>query len=488
MTSIIDVCSDPAVFKSWFRTPATWRAWFAFLRVLFGLRLGKADLATYQECTGRSDQPSGGFQEAWLCVGRRGGKSIVLALIAVFLAAFRDWTPYLSPGERGTIMVIAADRKQARVIFRYILGFLQGVSMLAALIDRETADQIDLSNHITIEIQTASFRTTRGYSVVAALADEIAYWRSDDSANPDKEIIAAIRPAQATIPGAMLLCVSSPYARRGVLWDSFVRHYAKNGNPVLFWKAPTRTMNPSVPQSVIDEAIEADPASAAAEYGAEFRTDVESFVSREVLDACTIAGRYELPPVAGLHYGSAFIDPSGGSSDSMTLAIVHRDQWTEKTVLDLVREVRPPFSPESVVAEFCAVLKLYGITSVRGDRYAGEWPRERFRLAGISYVVSDKTKSDIYRDLLPLLNSNQVELLDLPRLHSQLASLERRTARGGKDSIDHPPGQHHDDVANALAGAIVYATQRGDSGFFFVGVEPPTWRANAPESNSHFLM
>jgi hypothetical protein len=102
--------------------------------------------------------------------------------------------------------------------------------------------------------------------------------------------------------------------------------------------------------------------------------------------------------------------------------------------------------------------------------------------------VSDKTKSDIYRDLLPLLNSNQVELLDLPRLHSQLASLERRTARGGKDSIDHPPGQHHDDVANALAGAIVYATQRGDSGFFFVGVEPPTWRANAPESNSHFLM
>jgi hypothetical protein len=29
--------------------------------------------------------------------------------------------------------------------------------------------------------------------------------------------------------------------------------------------------------------------------------------------------------------------------------------------------------------------------------------------------------------------------------------LERRTARGGRDSIDHPPGAH-DDLANAVAG------------------------------------
>ena len=34
---------------------------------------------------------------------------------------------------------------------------------------------------------------------------------------------------------------------------------------------------------------------------------------------------------------------------------------------------------------------------------------------------------------------------------NQLASLERRTSRGGKATIDHSPGAH-DDVANVVAG------------------------------------
>jgi hypothetical protein len=191
--------------------------------------------------------------------------------------------------------------------------------MLARMIERETADSFDLTNRITIEIQAASFRSTRGYTLIAALCDELAFWRSDESANPDKEIRAALRPAMATIPGAMLLCASSPYARRGALWEAYRRHFGKD-SPVLVWKAPTRTMNPSVPQSVIDAAMEANPASAAAEYRDEFRTDVESFISREVVDAAVILGRFELPRIQGCNY-VAFVDPSGGSSDSMTLAI-----------------------------------------------------------------------------------------------------------------------------------------------------------------------
>jgi hypothetical protein len=55
---------------------------------------------------------------------------------------------------------------------------------------------------------------------------------------------------------------------------------------------------------------------------------------------------------------------------------------------------------------------------------------------------------------LPLLNAGRIELLDLPRLSTQLTGLERRTARSGKDSIDHAPGGH-DDLANAVAGVLV---------------------------------
>jgi hypothetical protein len=112
--------------------------------------------------------------------------------------------------------------------------------------------------------------------------------------------------------------------------------------------------------------------------------------------------------------------------------------------------------PEAVVKDFCKTLASYGIGVVVGDRYAGEWPREQFAKRNITYKPSERVKSDVYRDCLPLLNSRKCQLLDIPRLISQFHGLERRTARGGRDSIDHGPGQH-DDIANAVAGAIVLA-------------------------------
>ena len=189
-----------------------------------------------------------------------------------------------------------------------------------------------------------------------------------------------------------------------------------------------------------------------------FRRDIESYISRGVVDAAVVPGRRELPRVEGVRY-IAFVDPSGGSNDSMTLAIAHLEG--QRVVLDVVRERRPPFSPDDVVNEFSALLKAYGTGVIRGDRYGGFWPRERFALHGIEYLTADKPKSDLYRDLLPVLNSSRVELLDHARLVAQLCGLERRTARGGRDSIDHPPGAH-DDVANAVAGAIVTAVRAVD--------------------------
>jgi hypothetical protein len=90
-------------------------------------------------------------------------------------------------------------------------------------------------------------------------------------------------------------------------------------------KAPTRTLNPTVPEHVIESALADDEPRARAEYLAEFRTDVEQFVSLEALRAAIIPGRVELPPEMDVQY-VAFVDVSGGSSDSMTLAITHRDR------------------------------------------------------------------------------------------------------------------------------------------------------------------
>src|SRR5262245_2258615 len=301
-TTIIDACHDRELFGRWFKNAETWRPWFAFLAVLFGLPTTAEQRELYQRCTGRTDTPTEPVTEAWLVCGRRAGKSFVLALVAVFLACFRSYAHHLGPGERATVLVIATDRRQARVIFRFVRGLIAGTPLLAPKIERETADVLDLTNGVSIEIATASYRSTRGYTIVAALCDEIARWPTDDDANPDYAILDAIRPGMATIPGALLLCASSPHARRGAMWDTHRKHYGHDGDPVLVWQADTRTMNPSVPQRVIDEAYERDPAWAAAEYGAQFRSDLEAFVSREAIEAVIDVGVKERAPIDRVKY------------------------------------------------------------------------------------------------------------------------------------------------------------------------------------------
>lgn len=446
---ILAAIEDAKIFAPWFRDRATWAGWRAFLAALFALPMDDDALEAYRRHTGRSAPPEAPSDEAWLIIGRRGGKSFTMALIAVYLACFRDYRAHLQPGERATVMIIAADRRQARVIVRYIGGLLNGVPMLRRMLERDTAESFDLTRQVTIEVGTASFRTTRGYTFAAVLCDEIAFWRTDDAAEPDYAILDAIRPGMATIPGSMLLCGSSPYARRGALWDAFKRYWGKDGQP-LVWRAATREMNPSVPQKVIDKALDRDRSSALAEYMAEFRSDIEDFVSLEVVERCVAPGEIERAPAPGVRY-FAFVDPSGGSNDSMTLAIAH--SAGDQVILDAVRERKPPFSPEEVVADFATLLQAYGVSTVTGDRYGGEWPREAFRRKRISYQLAPKSRSELYRDLLPHLNSRRVQLLDDPVLVAQLVSLERRVSRGGREMIDHAPGAH-DDRANAVAGAI----------------------------------
>lgn len=431
----------------------SWATWRVLLIAAMGEELTDAERGIWKAVTGREREPGVLCEELWAIVGRRGGKTRAIAVLGSYLAALCDHTDILAPGERGSLPIMSATTTQAAKAFSYLRGVFQHSPMLGQLVDSETTDTIRLTNRVDIEIKPASYRTIRGATAVAAIGDEAAFWSGETTVNPDTEILNAIRPAMATT-GGPLIVISSPYARKGELWSTFRQHYGPDGDPrVIVAKGPSRTFNPSLPQSVVDRAFQRDPVAAAAEYGAEFRSDVEAFLSRDVVDAVTMAGRHELPPSRQFNY-VGFVDPSGGSADSFTLAIAHREG--EAAVLDVVREVRPPFSPDSVVAEFASLLATYSITSVRGDRYGGEWPRERFRTHGIAYEPSDRTRSELYGELLPILNAGRAELLDVPKIANQLIGLERRTSRVGRDTIDHAPGAH-DDLANAVAGALVFA-------------------------------
>ncbi len=429
----------------------TWAAWRIVLIAAMGEELTAAERETWRALTGREREPGERAEELWGIVGRRGGKTRAISALGAYLAALVDYGDILAPGERASLPIMSASTWQALKAKQYLTGIFATVPALGKLVEGETADTIFLKTRVDIEVRPASFRTARGGTSCAAIADEAAFWRSDTSANPDKEILDAIRPSLATT-GGLLAVISSPYARRGEVWNAFRRDYGAGADPrVIVVKAASRIMNPSLPASVVERALQRDHAAASAEYLAEFRTDVEAFIDRAVVEAAVVPGRHELPKIPDVFY-SGFVDPSGGSQDAMTLAIAHREG--ETCILDCVREVRPPFSPASVVADFASVLKGYGLRRVTGDRWGGEFVREQFRDHAIEYEISERTKSELYKELLPLMNSKRVELMEHRTLVAQLAGLERRIARGGRDSIDHAPGQH-DDVINAAAGALV---------------------------------
>ena len=454
--NILEAMNDELIFAKTFKRRLlrgdSWATWKVFLTALFALAMDAETLETYRQYTGRDVAPTEPFREAYAICGRRSGKSLIAAMLGIFVACFKDYSPFLAPGEIGVLPIIAPDRKQCRIILGYVNGFFDASPTLASMVKTRLKESIELTNKIRIEVHTASFRTVRGYTAIGCIVDEVAFLRDEASANPDTELVAAIMPAMSTIEGALFLGISSPYARRGILWETFKEHFGKSDSPILVWQAETRAMNPTVSRIVIETAYLRDRAAASAEYGAQFRTDIESFLDVEIIEACVVVGRHELP-FNSSHTYIGFCDPSGGRADSFSMAVAHMEG--SKAVLDLVREVIPPFSPESVCQEFAATLRSYRISEVVGDKYAGEFPREQFRKHGIEYRVAEKSRSELYLELLPVVTSGQCELLDNARLTTQLCSLERRTGRG-RDSVDHAPGSH-DDLANAAAGALVLA-------------------------------
>jgi hypothetical protein len=453
--TIIQALHDPRFFLPVFKDVRTWRSWETYFKALFGLPIeGEEELQLFKSCTNLETPPTERAREAFAICGRRSGKSFTASIIAVYLACFQNWKQILSSGSRGMIFVLSVDKYQSRIIRDYILSILHGSESFRKLIKRETEEEIELRNQVTIAVKAASFRSLRGFEILAILADEIAFWRDlETGANPAAEILRSVRPGLMNT-GGLLLAISTPYSRSGSLYQSFRDHFGRPEGP-LVWKAASTLMNPTLSKDKIEAEIISDPEAGKSEWLAEFRSDISSFIPFELIESCSIPGRYELPCMKDVRY-FGFTDMSGGRSDSGTLAVTHKGGGGQ-IILDVLIEKRAPFSPEDVTEEFSDVLKSFHLSEVTGDAYAASWCSDSFRNNGIFYQPSEKSASELYLGLLPLLASGKVELLDQKRLKGQLAGLERRVRAGGRDLITHGPGMH-DDLSNACAGACVLAS------------------------------
>jgi hypothetical protein len=450
---IIEAIKNPKLFGSLprFKKLETWTSWLVVLKAIFGLPMTGDDLVIFNRHSGRTSPPIGGSKETYLIIGRRGGKSFISALITCFIACFIDFKPFITVGETLAVMRLARDKDQARIVFRYIKAILNHVPALRNMIVDQRADEIELITGVTIMVKASDFGGVRGPTIACVVADEIAFWPSQ-GANPDDEVLSAIRPAMATIPDAKLLCIITGYAQVGALYEAHKEHYGKDDDEVLVWQSDTATMNPTISQKFIDKEIEKDPEAGRAEWLGLFREDVTAAFPMEVIEACITSGRSELSPSPDVQQYFAFVDPSGGRHDAFTLAIAHLD-YEDRVILDAIRATRSPFDPSEVVQEYSEFLKSYGLNIILGDNYGGEWPKAEFAKHGILYELSEKTKSELYLAAIPVFTSRRIGLLDIEKLKTEFRRLERRRGRSGKDTIDHPP-RGSDDIANSVAGVI----------------------------------
>jgi hypothetical protein len=463
--NIITALDDPDLFGKFF-VGESWNGWRSVLKAAFALPMTPADTAFFKSVAGDRDAPTEAVREFWAVVGRRGGKDSVTSAIAAFVAATFTGQDKLRPGEKAVVVCLAVDREQAKVLLNYIRSYFTDVDLLKGMLTRETAIGFELNNSVDIQILTGNFRSVRGRAILLAVLDEVAFLRDEASAAPDMELYKAIVPGTATL-GGMIIGISSPYRKAGLLFKKHRKHFGQNDD-VLVIQAPTRVLNPTIPQAMIDRELTDDPAGSRAEYLAEFRDDIGGWLAVETIEAAIDRGVTVRPPATAVHKYRSGCDPSGGSKDSFTAAVAHDEHGA--AVLDCLIEIKPPFNPAEAVAQVAAMLRAYGLSETTGDRYAAEWVVSAFAANGITYKHSERDRSAIYQDCLPLFTSGRARILDNQKLVSQFAQLERKISPMGKDRIDHGRGQGgHDDLCNSAALAMVLSTTKPTGPKFFWG-------------------
>jgi hypothetical protein len=422
--------NDPAMLGDVFAAKSWW-GWKVVAKAIFAEPLTKEETEFFKSIAGDRDPPKRRPREVWLICGRRAGKDSFVSALAAYYASAVDYSGILRPGEKASIQCLACNKKQAQIVLGYAKAYFYRQPLLNRLIANDVAEGLDLNNAAEVRIYTNNVSSVRGPACALVICDECAFYADDDSASASaKEVYNAAIPSLATLNG-MLIGISTPYKKSGLLYEKFTRHFGKDDPDVLVIVAPSLTLNPTLDRDWIAQQIESDPEANNSEWLATFRSDIGSLIDPEIVRGLVISGRHELAPVSGIDY-TAFTDPSGGSADSFTLCIAHCEK-ENTAVVDVIREIRPPFSPENVVEEYSQLLRNYRVSTVYGDRYAGQWVAEQFAKRDVRYEASDRTTSELYLELVSILNSGRVELLDNKRCISQLIGLERRTTRLGKD-------------------------------------------------------
>ncbi len=440
--TIIERLRDARGLGPSFPDLAPWRRWLALARLLYGLPLARGDREVIAEHTSAEPRPGVGYRTAAIIVGRQSGKSTIAAAIAAH-EALSARSPHL--GEVYSLLVSQDERQATRVAFAYARDMIERSPIYRRrLLTEPRKLELSLDSMCSLRVLPCDAASLRGYRAVAVVLDECAFF-GDSVA---ESIVEAARPCLASTGGRLIL-VSSPGAPSGLLFD-----LARRQDPhTLVWRGASFTMNPEFPPELVEELRRHDPLAFRREVLGEFGATSSTLLDPQQVEGACREDATHLAPREGVRY-EAFVDLSGGRVDRAALAVVHVESG--RAVVDALHAWSPPFSPQDFVESCTPILARYNVRAVRGDFYGAELQADAWRRAGVQYERSALTASQLFVSLVPVFAGGLVELPRDPLLIEELKALERRTTGAGRDLARHPR-DGHDDLAAAVAGAVVHA-------------------------------
>ena len=457
------------------------------LKSFYGLNLDQTELEIFKQTTGLFEYaPGKEWSEGAFIIGRRGGKSDKIASnIALFEATAREHE--LSVGQVGVVMVVASEKKrQAKIVYDYILAKLERSRILSKLIQNITSECITLTNGVEIQVFPCDPGKVRGFSLVCFIGDEVAAWMHEGK-RVDVDILDSVRPG-LDFDYSKMVKISTPSGMVGEIYQDFKRYHGKSNDDVIVFQGSTELYNPLYTERrnlvrKLERLKKRKPSTYAVEYMAQFRKDEAAMYDPQMIDKAVNKSRpLELSPQKEIVY-FAFVDVAGGGGkDSYALAIGHRlGDWI---IIDVVRSHAPPFNPDAVSLEYAKLCAQYRIRQIFGDKFSGDWPLNswaKHSRGTIEYLKSEMTKSELYLEIEGLINTEMIEIPNKELSIEQLKDLRRRSRRGGRDSVDSSSGAPEDE-ANVIAGCAAHLITGEDEKPISLGI----YQAAAGSKGSKF--
>lgn len=423
-----------------------------------------------------------------LICGRRSGKTLLSAIIAIYCAISNNWKPFLHKTPFATVLIMSHSREFSDEVLEVIKTLIENSPVLSRLINstaKQTTSAMNLKvpwivadgvieySRVQIKVGAASSKTTRGIAACAILCDEIAYWNLDESMKEtDVKIMKAVRPAMKQFgDSAMLIKLSSPGIKQGILYNEYQADRAGTlPKSYAVFKAPSWMMNTIIDAKEFVEEWELDQDGFDTEYRSNFAESLSNFMSPELVELARMKGVKFLPPLdtKEAKYFAAIDAAFKADRFTFSLVSVRENRVTQHIVMGWEGTRKDPVKAHTVAQYIKTIIKDFPVDHVAADQYAFQPLKEIFDQYNVElkeYTFTSVFKKKIYFNLKKLVNSQQMDLLDHEQQAKELKELVVEQSATGTIKIGHPAGGK-DDFADSLAIASFLATEGQTTGRF----------------------